>query len=382
MRITMWMLCLGGLLVGLVPVAQADEGEVELKMKYAAGLQLHYRSQDSYKRTVSGTQVSQPSVTTREATREFKITVLEQREDGGFDVRLDTLSIKANLDIPGEGRWIFDSAAPKERDVDNFISPAMRAVLETPFQVAIDSSGAPLVVAGMERWIDVSHIEIGRLFDHDYTKALFQSLTVEKLPAGAIKVGDSWDFQDRRVLGGLATMVSDSVAALADLEEQDGRSCARILIETVDSLEMNPAAAAQKVTAQIVDPSDTAEVTLDIELGQVKKMSNRGGLTLVIGYPGQPEEGKEPQQEELLGHEMLSAADLAKLKENVPKIATKDLRRALRERRKELGEEVAEETEEGAMPAEDKSGEHAQPAESGAPEKEPAEPTGEDKPEE
>lgn len=365
MRRTIPLISLAWLLGGLPGVAAAEQG-VELKNKITPGMQLHLQRHEVSEQNITGTMFRKPITKSSDHHQELKITVLKQREDGGYDLRVDVVAVKADLTIPDKGRWVFDSSKPEEADTDVFISPSLRALVKTPVQVAVDELGMPLAVAGMESWIKVTHRDVASLFIEDHFEDVVRELILEDAPEGPVEVGDSWEEHEQEEwLGGLAQRVSDSVSALAGLEQRDGRTYANIVVETLLDAQPSKVADERGITLELVEPMINFEGMFDVELGHFAQASSEGSFTLVVHFPGQQDEeqpDKEPEMQEqrikvsfsteaeLLGHKMLSADELKELHKGLPDIKRQVLKKALRERRAEqkaeAGPEPAEAEEE------------------------------------
>lgn len=274
-------------LVAVVMSSQVASAQVTLERKYPEGTKSVVQSDTKVAQTLTlaGMDLETKSSAFVVATS----TIGQRAADGALKIEEKTSTMQSELSLPGGITLQFDSANPDKKADNPLLEPILdifRAAYRLPVTVVLDAKNKITDVTLPEgEYEKLPEAAKERFEPASRKKALEQSL--EYLPDGPVKKGDTWERSAEANLGSGQVMSFRTKYEYAGTVEEDGKTLDKITGKALEvSFAINGNAMLQVTKSDLKITESENTYLFDRELGaMVKRMSKGrivGPLTLVI----------------------------------------------------------------------------------------------------
>lgn len=251
--------------------APPKEPPIELKAKWQVGKRYLIREETVQDATMSVPNQPEPVKTGNTVTRDFALTILSERPEGGHVMEVEFVANKIEARSGEKIVASFDSASDPKTDRTNALAKLNRKVAGAKFQYVTDASGnierldggsnlVRKITLGLDR---TSATLLKSQYSDDQLKRL--GLLPEGLPGASVSPGDAWTNQLTMPISSV-TAKFDIESKLSGYEERNSTKCAIIKNTGTAKIEMGntPAAAVM----QFENVKLEGEVVFSPEKGQ------------------------------------------------------------------------------------------------------------------
>lgn len=266
------------------------EPPVELKAKWEVGKRYVIREATLQEATVNMPNQPEPVKSGNTVQRDFALTVLSQRPEGGHVLEVEFVATKVEAKAGDKVLASFDSTADIKTDRTNALAKMHRKAIGGKFTYVTDAAGNIEKVEGVSNLVRRVTLGLDRntatmlkaQYGEDQLRRL--GLVPEGLPAQGVSPGDSWTNRFDLPIGG-ATGKFDVKSTLSGYEERNAKRSA--IIKNSGTAQINlgntPAAAAM----QFENVKLEGEAVFDAEKGLLVSSDTTMSMDIKMTANGQ-----------------------------------------------------------------------------------------------
>jgi hypothetical protein len=276
------------LLSCLVCFIGCGRGAVDMKLKYEVGKRYNQRITIAQDQTMNmGERTMEMSM---QQTQDVAMSVLRAREEGGYDIEMEWLSIAMHMNM-GVMAISYDSNNPN--DANNPLVDSIGLLVGSKVTFTLDSSNQIVSVTGMDSLMkkvmeleDLQAIGMFRqMFSDDALKQMMNQGMAQGLPDHPVAVGDTWPYSAEVTLGTMGTIHVKADYLFEGWEDRDGHRCA--LLTHTGTITMDPSSGSNPMglTMSITEGDSTGKTWFDPALGQAVEMEATQNMLLNLSGP-------------------------------------------------------------------------------------------------
>jgi Family of unknown function (DUF6263) len=273
-------------------------GPVELKLKWPVSERV-VMDMD----TKSKTEIfmpNQPGSMKQDMTmgQKYGLTVLKETPGGGYEVEMEFLSARMEMEMGGKKLLDYDSTKKSAAGSPNPVADIFGKSIGAKIQYFMDASNEVDRIEGMDelqnRLSSVGQANAGAqifkstMFSKDHFKQMMSANRF--MPPKPVQPGDSWPVKESFEMGPFGTLVMDFNCTLQSWEMHGKRNCARIEfqgnIKSTPGTNANPAGMSMSILngnaggVSWFDPE--LGITIDMTMNQDMKMA----MTIPVNTQG------------------------------------------------------------------------------------------------
>ncbi len=239
------------------PKPAAPAVEVDLRKKWPLGKKLIVQSAATFDSTITAPNQQQPTRQITVMAREFAVTVLGERQGGGYELELEFLKEKFQMNMAGRALVNFDSIADPKTDRVNPGAAALRKVIGSKLKYLTTADGSIESVSGVKELNAKALRGIPRTVS-PYILPMYSEQALLKvpdlhtvLPNTKVRQGETWNYTEA-----VGPMSINFTGTFKGFETKDGIKMAAL--ETKGALGGAGGAGAAQAGAQGGDPNNPA----------------------------------------------------------------------------------------------------------------------------
>ncbi|HVC98802.1 MAG TPA: DUF6263 family protein [Pirellulales bacterium] len=278
-----------------VAIYSPASGQVTLQRKHVEGRSVSYETTFLLNQvmTISGMEFK----STVDSGETRTLSTGKTSADGTIPITTRIDATRLNLTIPGGGQLLFDSSTNLAKTEDPMLAPyldVLRSVVGASYTLMVDPQEQVTGVEGVQEILARASAKSAELLktqlDTERLKREYRE-SVESLPSGAVRPGDSWERTVTLDLGAGQTMKVERRFEYKGATERNGRQIDEIAVvdKRVASFEIEPNDEfPAKVAASELAPADDSKgsIYFDRELGDEVESTHvlhlKGKMTLTI----------------------------------------------------------------------------------------------------
>ena len=257
--------------VAPVETPKPKEPPIDLKPRWEVGKRYVTREETVQEATMTVPNQPAPTKTGNNVKRDFALTILSQRPEGGYVMEAEFVANKIEAHAGGKIVASFDSASDPKTDRTNALAKVNRKFAGSKFTYVTDAAG------GIERLEGVSNLLAKATKGLDKTSAALLraqlseeqlkrlGLLPEGLPPQPVSPGDSWTNTFDMPISG-ATAKFSVQSTLSGYEERNSRRAA--IVKNAGTAQINLGNTPAAATLQFENVKLEGEVVYDVEKGQ------------------------------------------------------------------------------------------------------------------
>ncbi|MCD6051869.1 MAG: hypothetical protein K0Q55_3278 [Verrucomicrobia bacterium] len=254
-----------------VEAPKPKEPPVDLKPKWEIGKRYLMREETTQEATMTLPNQPAPVKSGNAVKRDFALTILSQRPEGGQVMEAEFLASKIETRMADKVMASFDSASDPKTDRTNALAKLNRKIAGNKFRYVTDAAGnierlegVSNLVANVTKGLDKNSAALLKAqFSEEQLKKL--GLLPEGLPAQPVAPGDSWTNNFDMPISG-ATAKFNVQSTLSGYEERNSRRSA--IIKNTGTAQINLGNTPAAATMQFENVKLEGEAVYDVEKGQ------------------------------------------------------------------------------------------------------------------
>jgi hypothetical protein len=266
------------------------EPPAELKVKWEVGKRYVIREATTQETSMIVPNQPEPTKTGNTMQRDFALTVLSQRPEGGHIMEVEFVATKVEAKMGDKVVAGFDSTADIKTDRTNALAKMHRKVIGGKFTYVTDAAGNIEKVEGVSNLVRKVTLGLDRntatalkaQYGEDQLKRM--ELVPEGLPTQAVAPGDSWTNRFDLPIGG-AMAKFEVKSTLSGYEERNSKRSAIIKNSGTAQINLGNTPAAAVMTFENVKLD--GEVVFDPEKGQVHASTMNVSMDIKVTANGQ-----------------------------------------------------------------------------------------------
>lgn len=271
-------------------VPKPKEPPAELKAKWEVGKRYVIREETVQEATVNAPNQPEPMKTGNTVRRDFALTVLSQRPEGGHLLEVEFLLTKVEAKMGDRVMAGFDSTSDIKTDRTNALAKMHRKVTGGKFTYVTDAAGNIEKVEGVSNLVRKLTLGLDRntstmlkaQYGEDQLKRL--GLVPEGLPTQPVAPGDTWTNRFDLPISG-ATAKFDVTSTLSGYEERNAKRSAIIKNSGTAQIDLGKTPAAAAMTFENVKLE--GEAVFEPEKGQLVSSAMTMSMDIKMTANGQ-----------------------------------------------------------------------------------------------
>ncbi len=267
---------------------KSGSGPVELKLKWREGEQIVQNMEMKQASEMQLPTSGEPMKQQMDMGQDYSLTVLKAEPDGGHDIELEFLGMRAKMSMGGKVMAEYDSTNKAAGGADNPMGQTLGKLVGAKIEYVLDASNNVIRLQGVDDLLArissgadaAAAAPLKSMFNDDYFKQMMSQS--KYLPPKPVQPGDSWPVQIDMPLGPVGTLIMDFTYTFQSWETHDQRNCARLDFKGTLKAKPSDKSASQPVSIANLNGALSGTSWFDPDLGMIVDSKMKQDMNMVM----------------------------------------------------------------------------------------------------